>query len=304
MVKATLILFLFIAFATFAPADDFQKDIPEAATLSVARSKDFRSRKQLDVAEKTLREVLATYPDYYKARYELGLVYQDRSDYTAAIRELESARTIREKQNLPEYSIYNTLGWVYMLTGLNERAEENYLTALNYESKNTPESNRRLYNNIAWFYYTLGKAGEARKYVDIATEKYQSDSAVELKKLIEQLAVDKQRINVSIDQSETPGQYAYRGKVGPYDATFFVRFEPDGHVSGTYSMTVDKNLMLRLDGRLVKRRLTFDEYTHDRLTARIDLSFNRSSNEIRWEGTMYNAPPDNRVFPVVLSRPK
>jgi hypothetical protein len=104
--------------------------------------------------------------------------------------------------------------------------------------------------------------------------------------------------------SDTVGEFAYRGKVGPYDATFNLRFEPSGRVSGTYTMPQNQNLVLRLEGRNPKGKLFLDEYTRDKLTARIELSLVDSASDIRWEGTMYNTPPDNRVFPVTFSRPR
>jgi hypothetical protein len=100
------------------------------------------------------------------------------------------------------------------------------------------------------------------------------------------------------------GEYSYRGTVGPYEATFQLRFEPNGRVTGTYSLANNKNLVLRLEGRNPKGKLSLDEYTRDRLTARIELTLNDSGGEIRWEGTMYNTPPDNRVFPVSFTRPR
>lgn len=107
--------------------------------------------------------------------------------------------------------------------------------------------------------------------------------------------------------SETPaitGDYAYEGTVGPYQASFQLHFEASGKVSGTYSLATNKNLVLRLEGRNPKGKLFLDEYTRDKLTARLELSLNDAPNEIRWEGTMYNTPPDNRVFPVSFSRPR
>ncbi|HKP04071.1 MAG TPA: toll/interleukin-1 receptor domain-containing protein [Chthoniobacterales bacterium] len=108
----------------------------------------------------------------------------------------------------------------------------------------------------------------------------------------------------SAEESGTTGEYSYRGKVGPYDASFQLRFEPSGRVSGTYTLSKNTSLVLRLEGRNPKGRLFLDEYTHDRLSARIELSLIDSASDIRWEGTMYNTPPDNRVFPVSFSRPR
>jgi hypothetical protein len=110
--------------------------------------------------------------------------------------------------------------------------------------------------------------------------------------------------SVPTEGSVTVGEFTYRGKVGPYDATFQLRFEPSGRVSGTYTMPQNQNLVLRLEGRNPKGKLFLDEYTRDKLSARIELSLIDSASDIRWEGTMYNTPPDNRVFPVSFSRPR
>jgi hypothetical protein len=110
--------------------------------------------------------------------------------------------------------------------------------------------------------------------------------------------------SASAEADGTAGDYSYRGKVGPYDAAFQLHFEPSGRVSGTYSLSTNKSLVLRLEGRNPKGRLFLDEYTHDRLSARIELSLIDSATDIRWEGTMYNTPPDNRVFPVSFARPR
>jgi hypothetical protein len=104
--------------------------------------------------------------------------------------------------------------------------------------------------------------------------------------------------------SGTAGDYSYQGTVGPYEASFQLHFETSGRVSGTYSLATNKNLLLRLEGRNPKGKLLLDEYTRDKLTARIELTLNDSANEIRWEGTMHNTPPDNRVFQVSFARPR
>ncbi|PYI91342.1 MAG: hypothetical protein DME97_13705 [Verrucomicrobia bacterium] len=104
--------------------------------------------------------------------------------------------------------------------------------------------------------------------------------------------------------SEPFGEYTYRGKVGPYDATFQLRFDADGRVSGTYTMPVNKDLVLRLEGRNPEGKLFLDEYTRERLSAHLELTLSGSSSEVRWQGTMYNTPPDKRVFPVSIARPR
>ena len=106
------------------------------------------------------------------------------------------------------------------------------------------------------------------------------------------------------ESSGTAGDYTYQGTVGPYEGSFQLHFEASGRVTGTYTLSTNKNLVLRLEGRNPKGKLLLDEYTRDRLTARLELSLKDSPNEIRWEGTMYNTAPDNRVFPVSFARPR
>ena len=100
------------------------------------------------------------------------------------------------------------------------------------------------------------------------------------------------------------GDYSYQGTVGPYEASFQLHFESSGRVTGTYTLATNKNLVLRLEGRNPKGKLLLDEYTRDQLTAHIELIIKDSADEIRWEGSMHNTPPDNRVFPVSFARPR
>ena len=105
-------------------------------------------------------------------------------------------------------------------------------------------------------------------------------------------------------ERETLGEYTYKGMVGPYEAIFHLKFEAGDRVSGDYTLpkSMNKELVLRLEGRNPTGKLYLDEYTRERLTAHLELTLNRSSTEIRWEGTMYNTPPDNRVFRVSFTR--
>jgi hypothetical protein len=103
------------------------------------------------------------------------------------------------------------------------------------------------------------------------------------------------------ERSESQGEYMYSGKIGGGDASFRLRFEADDRVTGSYSQ---KGSTYRLEGHHLKGKLSLNEYTNERLSAHIELAAADSAHVIRWEGTMRNTPPDNRVFPVSLSRPK
>ena len=99
--------------------------------------------------------------------------------------------------------------------------------------------------------------------------------------------------------TETGREQTFTGKVGAKEATFRLRFEPGGHVTGTYTQG---GATYRLDGRHPKGKLLLDEYTGERISAHLELNLVESSTSDRWEGTMRNTPPDNRVFPVFFER--
>ena len=103
------------------------------------------------------------------------------------------------------------------------------------------------------------------------------------------------------ENNEAVGEYAFSGKVGSTDAIFHLKFEGTEHVTGDY---VQKGVTYRLEGRHPKGKLLLDEYTQDRLTAHLNLTRDESASDLRWEGTMHNTPPDNRVFKVFFSRPR
>ena len=95
-------------------------------------------------------------------------------------------------------------------------------------------------------------------------------------------------------------EHAFAGKVGAKEATFRLRFE-QGHVTGTYSQGTST---YRLEGRHLKAKMSLDEYTGERLTAHIQVNLVETGAVVRWEGTMHNTPPDNRVLPIYFERPR
>ena len=96
-------------------------------------------------------------------------------------------------------------------------------------------------------------------------------------------------------------EYTYSGKIGAKEATFRLRFDAAERVTGTYSQGA---ATYRLEGRNPQGKLLLDEYTGERISARLELTLADSPGAIRWEGTMRNTPPDNRVFPVSFARPR
>jgi hypothetical protein len=105
----------------------------------------------------------------------------------------------------------------------------------------------------------------------------------------------------STKATEAGRDYTYAGRIGSKEATFRLRFDTGERVTGTYTQGA---ATYRLEGRNPQGKLFLDEYTGERISARIELTLKESASDIRWEGTMSNTPPDNRVLPVTFARPR
>ena len=107
-----------------------------------------------------------------------------------------------------------------------------------------------------------------------------------------------------IREDITDKDVEYKGKVGNYDATFYLKIASNNRVTGNYTLTSGKIHLLRLEGTNPSGILELDEFTGEKRSAHIRLTRSLRASEIRWEGTMRNLPPDNRVLPVYFSRPR
>jgi len=101
--------------------------------------------------------------------------------------------------------------------------------------------------------------------------------------------------------NEIGREHVFAGKIGAKEATFRLRVQQGGHVIGSYTQS---GVTYRIEGRHPFGKMLLDEFTGERLTAHIDVTMIDSPTEFRWEGTMHNTPPDNRVFPVWFARPR
>jgi hypothetical protein len=100
---------------------------------------------------------------------------------------------------------------------------------------------------------------------------------------------------------EAEREYAYSGNIGKAAATFRLRFDKGGRVTGTYSQN---GKTFRLEGNNPAGKLVLFEYTGEEKTARLELTRHDSDTEIRWDGTMFNISPNTNVYPVLFSRPR
>ncbi len=139
-----------------------------------------RLRGDFVTAERLLRSAIAAKSTDYMATYNLGLVYVGRGDaappelrtfyYRSAATWLEKAKTLREMQNIDEYSIYNSLGAVYYSLGDLGRAEAAWATGLKYAQKLPERSQAKLYSNLGYLYGIQGKPMKSQQLLSKGAE--------------------------------------------------------------------------------------------------------------------------------------
>jgi Tfp pilus assembly protein PilF len=160
--------------------DPFQPDIPAPLVAKVDDAKEKQANnKDLPAAEAELQDVLKQRPDYYRALFNLGLVYQAQGKSDQALQTLEKAKGLRDNLHISDSSILNSIGWAYMTSGKFDEAESNFLAGLKEGHEDTVNS-QRLLNNLGYLYLQKGDTAKSRLYLQRAINEYHSTGAQRL----------------------------------------------------------------------------------------------------------------------------
>jgi Tfp pilus assembly protein PilF len=183
ILKITLLFFVGRALGTPEQVGDvYQKDVqPELVNkVNLAKDKQVKGADRADLkqAESLLSDVLKQKPDYYRALYNLGQVYESEGEHDKAIKTFEKAKEVRDREGILDNSILNSLGWAYLKAGNLDKAEDYLKAAYN------ADTNERVLNNLGFLYLQKGQTVEARKYLSEAKDKFQSATAANLLKVV------------------------------------------------------------------------------------------------------------------------
>jgi tetratricopeptide (TPR) repeat protein len=179
---------LFLIGGALCAAEHVQDIYQKNVAPELVKKVDLAKEKQVDgadlkQAESLLSDVLKQKPDYYRALYNLGQVYESEGDHEKAINTLKEAEAVRNKEGIRDNSILNSLGWAYLTAGDLDRAED-YLKKAYDTRDNTASTNERVLNNLGFLYLQKGQTVEARKYLTEAKDQFQSATAVNLLKSV------------------------------------------------------------------------------------------------------------------------
>jgi tetratricopeptide (TPR) repeat protein len=154
--------------------------LPVAAisqTSAFDRGRTARSNNRLADAERAFEEVLRADPNHYRARYNLCLVYESRAvqapagaprlaGFRKAAGCLEQALRMPQRGASGEhaYTIFNTLGLIYLALGNYERANQLLQEGFRNRGRLSDFSRGRLFANMGYLYAVQGDVANARKF--------------------------------------------------------------------------------------------------------------------------------------------
>lgn len=151
--------------------------LAQASTLEQARAARFAGR--IDDAERLLTATLRSEPNDYLALYNMGLVYEARAvrapagaqrlaHYRTAAAWLERAFRApgRSAAGADAYTIFNSLGTIYL--GLGDLQRANLYLQQGFTNRNHLNgfSRGRLYGNLGYLYALQGDTRRAREFFE------------------------------------------------------------------------------------------------------------------------------------------
>lgn len=147
------------------------------ATTVVNRQLDevqkLRAAARVGEAGRDVGALVAKYPATFRVLYVAALVEADQQQWSQAEARLKSAIALQDAclhapGFVPDYTVYNTLGFVQMAQGRGGDAEGSYRLALTHSKDLTAASVARVNSNLGYLYFTQGNLKEARPLLQSA----------------------------------------------------------------------------------------------------------------------------------------
>jgi tetratricopeptide (TPR) repeat protein len=186
------VFFLLAALPVFAAADvAVQSDIPAEAAAQFAEAEAHRSQGKFNLSYPIYSELRKKYPNSFSAAYARSSLLAQMKLYRLSAEALQEALHIGlSKPQLPDPSIYNTMGWVAIMNGEFDQALEYFNKAKQPElyRRLSGATKMKLHNNTGYALMLLDRYEES--LLEFAqAEKLGSDKAAEniekVKSLIE-----------------------------------------------------------------------------------------------------------------------
>ncbi len=138
-----------------------------------------------------LEEVVGENDDYFRAWFNLGLAYwqasaDSSSRYIQSKDAFDRAIAIRDAEEIPDISVFNSAGWVSMRAGDYDSAEHYLLRGLDDIEHGSEYTKEAIYSNLGRVYFYTQRFDKAVEFSRIAVNRFgNKDSAVETLTLVQ-----------------------------------------------------------------------------------------------------------------------
>ncbi|MGI9373066.1 MAG: tetratricopeptide repeat protein [Hyphomicrobiales bacterium] len=163
-------------------ADKFGQTVPHQLEQTVAEARKLRlpylremynPKKSVELLEGVIKRK----PDYFRAYFNLGLAYHELGDYEKAKMAFDKALEIRAAENLNDFSVVNTAGWVSMNHGDFERAEKLLKEAERLAQGSGTFTEGATQGNLGELYYLTQDFDKSKQYFIRSRDEYDNQSA-------------------------------------------------------------------------------------------------------------------------------
>lgn len=179
-----LLVLLLLAFTAPTLAQDrYQGEQIDASLVAqLEDARQLRRAGQYEEAIERFSELVEQEPEYYLAWYNLGLAQAQSGAVDDAATSLERALEIKEAHDIPDSTIYNSVGWNHYLRGDYAAAKPVLEKAIAQEGI-SERSRTRALNNLGSVLLRLREYEEAETALEKANEYGSTRAEVNLKVL-------------------------------------------------------------------------------------------------------------------------
>ena len=142
-------------------------DIPAEAQSKYDKAEALRAQGQFNASFPIYEELLEKYSDNFSVNYGYGLLLAQMKRFPEAANALKTALNIgKTQEQMPDPSIWNSIGWVSLMNGDLDQAIEYFTTAKqdsNIYSSLSDETRMKLHNNSGYALMLMDRYEESKE---------------------------------------------------------------------------------------------------------------------------------------------
>jgi tetratricopeptide (TPR) repeat protein len=166
------LFFLVLLVQAVSAQEAIQNDVPSGAAIQCAAAATYKNKNQLEQSRQEYVELRKKYPNSFSIVYDYGRLLAQMKEYQESAKALGVALKIGvRREQLPDPSLYNTIGYVHIMLGDFDQALEYFKMAAGPKTYNRLAENTKmkLHNNTGYalmladrYEESLGEFAKAR----------------------------------------------------------------------------------------------------------------------------------------------